>query len=92
MPYNSDTKVLSFIVLFHFVVNQPSPPVHPAFFTINSGNHIRIESRDSSFSDNAMDGGSGEPINDQVLFYGFIIKLFTPNTNTTSYCPLVSIT
>ena len=65
--------------------------MHPAFFTITGGNHIRIESRDSSFSDNTMDEGSGEPMNEQVLLYGFVIKLFSPNTNATSYCPLVSI-
>ena len=74
----------------YYVVNRPSPPMHPAFFTINGGNHIKIESRDNSFSDNAMDEGSAVPMKAQVLFYGFVIKLFTPNSNTTSYCPLVN--
>ena len=64
--------------------------MHPAFFTIRSGNNIRIESRDSSFSDNTMDEGSGVPMNKQVLLYGFVIKLFSPHTNAISYCPLVS--
>ena len=75
----------------YYVVKRPSPPMYPAFFTIRSGNNIMIESRDSSFSDNTMDEGSGEPMNEQVLFYGFVIKLFSPNTNATSYCPLVRI-
>ena len=41
-------------------------------------------------ADDTMDG-SEEQMNAQNLTYGFIIKLHSPNTNRTSFCPLVSV-
>ena len=65
--------------------------MHPAFYTSNNGGYqIKIEPRDSYVPDNTMDEGSGEPMSAQNLTYGFIIKLYTPTANKTSYCPLVN--
>ena len=76
----------------YFVVNRPSPPKHPAFYTSSNGGYqINIEPRDSYVPDNTMNEGSGEPMNAQNLTYGFVIKLYTPTANKTSYCSLVSI-
>ena len=65
--------------------------MHSAFYTTsNSGYNLHIEPRDTNYvADDTMDG-SGEQTNVQNLTYGFIIKLHSPNTNKTSYCPLVS--
>ena len=61
-----------------------------AFYTSDNGGYrITIQPRDTNFVDNTMDG-SGEDMNAQNLTYAFIIKLYSPNTDTTSYCPLVS--
>ena len=76
----------------YFVVNQPLPPMNPAFFISGDrGYQLMIHPRDNYVPDNTMDGGSGEPMNAQILTYGFIIKLRTPTANKTSYCPLVSM-
>ena len=76
----------------YFVANRPSAPVHPAFYaTYSGGYNIEIEPRDTSFPDDTMNEGSGASMNGQNLTYSFIIKLYSPNTNKTSYCPVVSI-
>ena len=65
--------------------------MYSAFYeTNNRGYNIHIEPRDNDYvADDTMDG-SGEQMNAQNLTYGFIIKLHSPNTNRTSYCPFVS--
>ena len=65
--------------------------MYPAFFiTANGGYQVRIDPRDSNIPGSTMDGGSGEMMNEQILTYGFVIKLNTSNANKISYCPLVS--
>ena len=79
------------LLKFYFTANKPSPPMHPAFYTSSSGGYqIKIETRDRRIPGNIVDEGSGQPINAQCLTYSFIIKLYTPTANKTSYCPLVS--
>ena len=76
----------------YFLVNQPLPPTQYAFYeTSNGGYNIHVKPRDTDYvTDDTMDG-SGEQMNNvQNLTYGFIIKLHSPNTNKTSYCPFVS--
>ena len=66
--------------------------MHYAFYeTSNGGYNIHIKPRDNNYVANDTMDGSGEQTNAQNLTYGFIIKLYSPNTNTTSYCPFVSI-
>ena len=65
--------------------------MHSAFYTSSNGGYqIKIDPRDSHVTDNTMDEGSEQPMNAQNLTYGFIIKLYTPTANKTSYCSLVS--
>ena len=79
-------------MLIYFVVNRPSAPVHPAFYTTYSGGYnIEIEPQDTDFPDDVINEGSGTSMNEQNLTYSFIIKLYSPNTDKTSYCPVVSI-
>ena len=79
-------------MLLYFVVNQPAAPVHPAYYTAsNGGYNIEIEPQDTDFPDDTMNGGSGASMNGQNLTYSFIIKLYSPNTIKTSYCPVVSV-
>ena len=90
-PINDQKSACLIQLLLYFVVNQPSAPVHPAFYTTSSGGYnIEIEPRDTYFPDDTMNGGSGASMNEQNLTYSFIIKLYSPNTNKTSYCPVVS--
>ena len=65
--------------------------MHYAFYTSgNGGYNIHIEPRDTYYvAADTMDGS--EQMSAQNLTYGFIIKLHSPNTNKTSYCPLVSV-
>ena len=66
--------------------------MHSAYYrSSNGGYNIHIEPRDTNYvADDKMDG-SGEQTNVQNLTYAFVIKLHSPNTDTTSYCPFVSI-
>ena len=49
---------------------------------------LLLNQGDTSYvADDTMDG-SGEQMNVQNLTYVFIIKLYSPNANKTSYCPL----
>ena len=85
---------LRYLIIYYyiFLVNQPLPPMQYAFYeTSNGGYSIKIEPRDTNYvADDTMDG-SGEQMNAQNLTYGFILKLHSPNTNITSYCPYVSV-
>ena len=84
-------ELLKFVCCYILLVNEPLPPVHSAFYTSsNGGYNLHVEPRDTHYvADDTMDE-SQDQMNVQNLTYGFIIKLHSPNTNKTSYCPLVS--
>ena len=62
-----------------------------AFYEASIGGYnIHIKPRDTDYVANDAMDESGEQRNAQNLTYSFIIKLYSPNTNRTSYCPYVS--
>jgi len=74
-----------------FAADQPNPPVNPAtYHTQNPFNMIKFKPNDSIVTDiNMIDITSGSGLFEQEVLYNFILKIHSPLTNKTSYCPMV---
>ncbi|XP_065897318.1 uncharacterized protein [Dysidea avara] len=94
---SSDATCLSACDNYQHLLNdtmnsdRPNAPVNPAIYRTsqNNFNFIIFEPKDNVMTDmNMGDIMSGSGMIEQEVIYSFILKIHSPLTNKTSYCPL----